>query len=318
MVKVSVIVPVYNKEKEIEKCLDSILNQTLNEIEIIVVNDGSTDRSLELIKKYEKKYSSKIKVINHENHGIGYTRNKGIEKSTGEFISFVDSDDFIEKEMLCEYYNFCKEHNLDILTGYYFKVTGNKKEIFKNPYFKICNIKSNTNIINLIDYGPCNKIFNTKIIKENKIKFDENSKYEDMPFVSTTISKANKIGHIGKAYYNYYIREGSETTTVDKRVFDIFNILQIVNENYKTLKNSQELEYLNVDKITTYMLQQSYQKDRNISRDFIKKGYAVLNNQFPNWRKNKYYKNTLLIKRIIKNNKIILKLYTKIYNLFYR
>ena len=115
MVKVSVIVPVYNVEKYIEKCLESLVNQTLKDIEIIVVNDGSPDNSQKIIDKYVQKYPKKIKSYIKENGGQGSARNFGLQKAEGEYIGYVDSDDYVELDMYEKLYNKAKKENLDIV-----------------------------------------------------------------------------------------------------------------------------------------------------------------------------------------------------------
>ena len=106
MVKVSVVVPVYNVEKYLSKCLTSLVNQTLQDIEIIVINDGSTDGCLDIINDYKKRYPKKLKVINNKNHGIGFSRNCGIKKARGKYITFIDSDDYISESALEEAFNY--------------------------------------------------------------------------------------------------------------------------------------------------------------------------------------------------------------------
>jgi glycosyltransferase involved in cell wall biosynthesis len=115
--KVSVIVPVYNVYEYIEKCLDSLVNQTYKNIEIILINDGSTDNSLDIIKKYQKKHENII-VINQENHGQGYARNKGIEKSNGEFIMFVDSDDYVDTDIVKKLVGSIKDNDAVVCNIY--------------------------------------------------------------------------------------------------------------------------------------------------------------------------------------------------------
>ena len=136
--KVSVIVPVYNVEKYISKCLDSLVNQTLKDIEIIVVNDGSPDNSQKIIDEYVKKYPDKVKSYIKENGGQGSARNYGIELSTGEYIGFVDSDDFVELDMFEKMYNKAKQDNSDIVICGSYNVSEDysKKEIdvFVNNY----------------------------------------------------------------------------------------------------------------------------------------------------------------------------------------
>lgn len=307
MTKISVIVPVYNKEQYIRQCLDSLLKQTLKDIDIIVIDDNSTDNSLKIMQEYTK-YSNFTILHNETNLGIGKTRNRGLEYATGIYVGFVDGDDYVKDTMYLDYYNYAIKNNLDIVTGYYTKV-GNNLELFKNTYFDISNIKT-PNIINNVDYGPCNKIFKLDIIKEHNITFEEKLKYEDMPFVASNLLYS-KIGHINESYYYYRIHSNSETTIIDKRVFDIYEIMDKVNTIYEDI-TLVDLEYLNIHQITMYMLQQKNQKDEALKNKFINDGYKYLNDKFPNWKHNKQYKKESIIKRTIKNNKLLLKLYCSI------
>ncbi len=311
--KISVIIPVYNSSTYLRKCLDSVVNQTLKDIEIIVINDGSTDDSKNMIEEYLCKYKNII-FIDQENKGIGKTRNIGIKKATGEYITFVDSDDYIKENMLEEYYKYAKKHNFDLVIGSYIKKINNKEIIFENNKFKTGNVKTTPQILYLIEYGPWAKLYKREMLINNNIYFDEKRKYEDMPFVSKALLKSKLIGQITEPYYYYIIHNNSETTTMDKRVFDILDILKEIKDYYKReYYLRDELDYVIIDKITTYMLQQRVQKDNKLRIEFINAGYAFLNKNIKNWRGNKYYKKTNFLKRIIKNNKKILKIYCNIY-----
>lgn len=311
--KISVIIPVYNSSTYLRKCLDSVVNQTLKDIEIIVINDGSTDDSKNIIEEYLCKYKNII-FIDQENKGIGKTRNIGIKKATGEYITFVDSDDYIKENMLEEYYKYAKKHNFDLVIGSYIKKINNKEIIFENNKFKTGNVKTTPQILYLIEYGPWAKLYKRETLINNNIYFDEKRKYEDMPFVSKALLKSKLIGQITEPYYYYIIHNNSETTTMDKRVFDILDILKEIKDYYKReYYLRDELDYVIIDKITTYMLQQRVQKDNKLRIEFINAGYAFLNKNIKNWRGNKYYKKTNFLKRIIKNNKKILKIYCNIY-----
>ena len=311
--KISVIIPVYNSSTNLRKCLDSVVNQTLKDIEIIVINDGSTDDSKNIIEEYTVKYKNII-FIDQENKGIGKTRNIGIKKATGEYITFVDSDDYIKENMLEEYYKYAKKHNFDLVIGSYIKKINNKEIIFENNKFKTGNVKTTPQILYLIEYGPWAKLYKREMLINNNIYFDEKRKYEDMPFVSKALLKSKLIGQITEPYYYYIIHNNSETTTMDKRVFDILDILKEIKDYYKReYYLRDELDYVMIDKITTYMLQQRVQKDNKLRIEFINAGYAFLNKNIKNWRGNKYYKKTNFLKRIIKNNKKILKIYCNIY-----
>lgn len=311
--KISVIIPVYNSSTYLRKCLDSVVNQTLKNIEIIVINDGSTDDSKNIIEEYSCKYKN-IVFIDQENKGIGKTRNIGIKKATGEYITFVDSDDYIKENMLEEYYKYARKHNFDLVIGSYIKKINNKEIIFENNKFKTGNVKTTPQILYLIEYGPWAKLYKHEMLIKNNIYFDEKRKYEDMPFVSKALLKSKLIGQITEPYYYYIIHNNSETTTMDKRVFDILDILKEIKDYYKReYYLRDELDYVIIDKVTTYMLQQRVQKDKKLRIEFIDAGYAFLNKNIKNWKGNKYYKKTNFLKRIIKNNKKILKIYCSIY-----
>ena len=222
MVKVSVIVPAYNAEKYIDKCLESLINQTLKDIEIIVVNDGSKDNTLEKINKYSDK---RIKLLNlKENKGIGHARNEGIKKALGEYIGFVDSDDYVDKNMFEKMYEKASKEKLDIVVCDFYKQIENTNQTIKEiiPNFKNTTLKNNSNLLLDINLAPWNKIYKRKLIVDNKIHFDEKLKYEDVPFVVKSLDKAKNIGkinitaqknnevlyektvYIGETNYNYY------------------------------------------------------------------------------------------------------------------
>ncbi len=137
MAKVSVIVPVYNVEKYLEECIESLINQTLTDIEIICINDGSTDNSLKILEELQKK-DNRIKIINQKNSGVSSARNNGIENATGEYIGFVDSDDWIDSDYYEKLYNTAKKYNSDIAAGDMYRrnkkrFNYEKEELFIEP-----------------------------------------------------------------------------------------------------------------------------------------------------------------------------------------
>ena len=309
MKKVSIIVPVFNTAKYLRQCLDSLVSQSLLELEIIIIDDASSDESLVIAQEYQQMFPEKIIVLsNNINLGIGATRNKGLSQATGDFVGFVDSDDYVDQDMYAAYYDFALQENLDIVTGYYNKIfEDNTSELFLNDYFLPTSFKTNKRLINLIDYGPANKLFRRKILVQNNIQFEESLKYEDMPFVLKATYHAAKIGHIQKAYYNYRVHTNSETTTMDKKVFDMLTILDIIDMYY--CDDGPEMEFLYITQLTRYMLQQRNQKDKTIRQKFLDEGYTLLNTRYPNWRNNVYYKKENILKRMIKNNKMFLTFY---------
>ncbi|RAP52088.1 MAG: hypothetical protein BZ137_09215 [Methanosphaera sp. rholeuAM130] len=200
--KVSVILPVYNMERYLSKCLDTLLNQSLRDIEIICINDGSKDDSLKILKKYQSK-DKRIKIINQKNQGAGVARNKGMELATGEYISFLDADDFFDVNMLKHSYEKSKENNADIcifeaflfdnITQNYDICTFNVKKEFlpKQNVFNRTHVSSN--IFKNIMGWPWDKLYKRSFIESNHLKFQEQRTTNDMYFVYISLIKASRI-----------------------------------------------------------------------------------------------------------------------------
>lgn len=313
--KVSVVVPVYNTEKYLKRCLDSLVNQTLKDIEIIIINDNSPDNSKLILDEYEKKYKSKIKVFhNKTNKGIGYNRNLGIKKATGEYISFVDSDDWVDNDYLESMYLLATKNKLDFVVCEVKKIDDNDNILgYENiPAFDISNLLDNKQLLLDVNLGPANKLIKKDLFDKETI-FSEKLKYEDLYVLPKLLLKAKKIGKDNNTFYNYLIHSGSETTTVNERCFDIFEVLDKVNYDLKSIHKSYELEYLNIRTIFRYTLQQKYQENKKVAREFIEKSFEYLNNNYSNWRKNKFWKKRNYFKRIIEGNKILTKIYCNIW-----
>ena len=224
MVKVSVIVPIYNSGKYLKRCIDSLLSQTLDDMEFILINDGSTDDSDSIIKSYDDK---RIKYYKRKNHGIGATRNFGIDKACGEFIGFIDSDDYVDSCMFYEMYNKCISDNLDIVVCDYCKETGNNKENICFFDFGITCLNDKPSLLLDLNLAPWNKIYR-KTLFDKSTYFPEGVKYEDTPFVALMLSKANRIGKVNLPVYHYIVHNNSQTTVIDERVYDIFKICDIL------------------------------------------------------------------------------------------
>lgn len=245
-IKVSVIVPIYNTEKFLRKCIESIVNQTLQEIEIILINDGSTDNSHNICLEYAEKYPKKIRYINNKNIGCSATRNLGIELSKGEYIAFVDSDDYIEKEMYEEMYKIVKNKNLDIvISGIIYENKYNKdqkKSIPQNineyySYFKINNRVAN----------PVNKLIKKKLISDNKINFPiESHSGEDIVFCFKLLTKTKRVTFISRAYY-YYVNHGFNS---------IYNL-----EKRKGI-------FISFKELYKYLLENNLLKDKELMKKF--------------------------------------------------
>ena len=309
--KISVIVPVYNSAKYLNKCLDSLVSQTIKSYEIIIINDGSTDDSLEIIKKYINIYNN-IKLISTQNNGIGIARNIGLKQAKGEYVTFVDSDDYVSNDFLEKMLKNAIVSKADIVVCDMYKVFNNK--IVKNDKIEFNSgmIKENQEQLIKIPLGPCGKLFSKDILT---ISFAENLKYEDVPFVINALLNSKNTIKLDDYLYYYVIHNSSETTSMDERVFDILNILNMANSNlkqYPFLK--EEMEYLNILLLSRYNLQQKNQNDKSLRTKFLNSSFKFLDNNFSKWKINKYFKKEPLFKRIIKKNKLLIKLYWFISN----
>ena len=227
MPKISIIVPVYNVEKYLPKCLDSLINQTFKDIEIICVNDGSTDDSLSVLKDYAKK-DNRIVIIDKENSGPSACRNIGIEKATGEFIQFVDSDDWIEPETCEICYQKAIEHHVDMVS--FNAVMINKTKITPLYYYnnKEEKLVSLDDMISLLFKSPFHSwhfLFKKAFLTQHQIKYPEHIVLcEDAIFSLTCWLKIKEALLLPNVFYNYIQYEPSVSHS-SKHVFDIFNVI---------------------------------------------------------------------------------------------
>lgn len=312
MTKVSIIVPVYNTEKYLNKCIDSLINQTLKDIEIIIINDGSTDNSDNIIKSYK---DSRIKYISKSNEGIGKTRNIGIDLAKGEYLAFVDSDDYIANDFCEKMYNKAQKDNCDVVICNFYKESKGLIKVNLDS-FDDSSLQENPALINKINLGPCNKIYKKSLFDNPDNRFVENLKYEDAPFIVKILLSANKIGKLNDYLTYYVIHSNSQTTIRDENVFDILLIVDIiVNDLKKANFDNKEITNLVVMILTDYTIQQRYVKDSKIRNKFIDKCFLYLKKLDKDWKKCTYLKRFSSIKRIVKSNKILTKIYCKLYTI---
>ncbi len=314
MTDISIVVPIYNAEKYLNKCIDSLVNQTKKELEFILVNDGSTDSSEKIIKEYKDK---RIKYFKNNNQGIGKTRNFGIEKATGKYIMFLDSDDYLDKDACNELYETAEKNKLDMVVFDFYRVEPDGlKEVIIND-FKASSLKENPNLLIDINLGPCNKLYKREIITKHKTKFVEDLKYEDAPFVAETIKNSKKIGKLNKLLHFYVIHEQSETTVRNEKIFDIIKIVDMIRKSFKSLQEAKDVvDKLTVRIITNYTIQQRNQENIKTGMEFINEAFSYLKKEVPDYKDNKYYEGRNFLRRTIEKNKFISKIYCTIYNLF--
>jgi len=231
--KFSIVIPVYNVEQYVSECLDSVINQTYQNLEIIVVNDGSTDHSLDIINEYAKK-DFRIVVVNQKNQGLSVARNVGIEKSTGDYLMFIDSDDYISLDVCQSAMDFVGRYGrIDLLqfARYRFDAVKKRKE-------EIC--LDDTLIYEGLDFleksvngkrffaSSCNKIYRHDFLKQYDMKFIKGIYYEDLYFVFQCMFYCKTIGLLPDTYYFYRVTPGSITSIIKERDRDVLKTVKLL------------------------------------------------------------------------------------------
>lgn len=219
MKKVSIIIPVYNSEKYISKCLDSVINQTYKNIEILVINDGSKDNSINILSEYEKK-DSRIIVIDKENEGVAKTRNMGIKKATGDYIMFIDNDDFIDSDYVETY---LKNTDYDIVIGSYKRTDINGEILFKY------NLNEDSIWSKYIVLAPWAKLYKKDFLIKNNIEFLNYGIGEDVYFNLLCYSKTNNIKVINDFKYNWFYNNESVSNTKQRGLKKTVDITVLLN-----------------------------------------------------------------------------------------
>ena len=314
MPKVSVIVPIYNVEKYLEKCINSLLSLTLEDIQIILVNDGSKDNSGNIAKECEKNNKNRIIYVEKENGGLSDARNYGLKYATGDFIAFLDSDDYIEKNAYEEMYNKAIEENADYVECDFIWEFPNKIRVDKQyPY------KNKKEMISFVRVVAWNKLIKRQLITDNNLEFPKGLRYEDVEFTYKLIPFINKFAYVDKPFIHYVQREGSIANVQNERTAEIFTVLDNVIEFYK--KNNfyekywDELEY----NYARYLLCSSLKrmckiKDKTIREKLLTESWKRLNSNFPNWKENVILKTVNIGKNKYMRtvNKSTYKIYSKI------
>ncbi len=313
-IKVSIIVPVYNVKEYLARCLDSLVNQSLKDIEIIVVNDGSPDNSQKIIDDYCKKYKN-VKSFIKENGGLSDARNFGIEKAQGEYIAFLDSDDYVTTDMYMEMYN-------KAISGDFDMVVCDLNYVYDDKIIKAsCNVKKDTNNIKdvMLNIYPAawNKIFKRNLMDKG-IRFKKGVWFEDVEFIYRLLPYINTIGVVHKTFNQYVQREGSITNTINKKLYHYIDNWNGIVEYYK--KNNLyedyklELEYCYVRYIYATFIKQASKYNYKDYMDAVESAISNVRKNFPKYKKNKYFYKSLKGIYMLMFNKQIAKIIYKKYN----
>lgn len=301
MIKVSVIVPIFNAEKYLKRCLESLVNQTLKEIEIILINDASEDNSINIINEYEEKYPKKIQVINlEENVRQGGARNKGLDIAKGEYIGFIDSDDWAELEMFEILYNKAKENDADIVDSqyllckdvdYYYART---KAIPEHLRGKLDVDKRKELLLETATLAS--KIYRREFLNENNLRFIPGLMYEENDFVPTAILYADYLDVVEKGLYCFF-RENPESITIkmnDNSHFDRLTTAKKMIDNlkekgfYETYK--EEIDYIFIKTYYINTIGIALTKFNPVPVEKLEEIKEYMKENYPEYRKNKYFK----------------------------
>lgn len=291
--KVSIIVPIYNVEKYLDRCMNSLINQTLKDIEIIMVDDGSPDNCPKMCDEWAKK-DSRIKVVHKKNGGLGYARNSGLDVATGEYVAFVDSDDYIDLKMYEILYDNATKSNADAV------FCGFKKEVHKRKFVDVRECESykefrGADVQQLIpdfiaappysskeyvyEMSVWHSIYRNSVIKDNNIKFVSERDYssEDLPFQLDFLKKANIILFIPDILYNYCWNESSLTKRINEEKF--YKIVALYNLLCKKSKLYDEkglrakrlfIGYIRAYVRTLTKMEMSYKEKMHIINNILK------------------------------------------------
>lgn len=296
MKKVSIIVPVYKVEKYLKRSMDSLVNQTLEDIEIICINDGSPDNCLSILKEYKEKYPDKIVIIDKKNEGVWKGRFDGIAKATGEYIGFTDSDDYIALDYAEKLYNAAKKDEADISVCGFYRVDVETEHIFSTEMTgyegKVINMDKNPEDTLSINGALWNKLYKAEILKNMNNLKNPPRILDDMMFFLLVLLNTNKITFINDSLYYYMVRSDSIVATIKKeQIASTENAMLEVREIYKKSENGKKMEELLSAMAFLHFgisLMFRISSDKQNFKQVLKENRKFLDREFPLWRKTKY------------------------------
>lgn len=324
MPKVSVIVPVYNEEKNLKRCLDSLVNQTLKDIEIITINDGSKDSSLSILEEYQDKYNS-IKIINEFHSGVGAARNIGLSIANGEYIKFVDADDYLSLDILEKMYHLAKENNVKLVRGNYQTIIGPIKTI---DTCSLNNIRENTivDVRKNKDYivtetaGICNKLISNELLQN--LKFPIKTKWDNLAIIPIVIAQSEKVYHMNEPVYNYRVNINNVIKDFTLEIPNILDIIKCVDMVEKEMQKRNLSEEYNEQIKCLYILHTLYRVEnammwintlKSRKEVIINSLINLLELKYPDWSDNKIIEEYKEVNFLFKYNMDRLHNYTKNY-----
>lgn len=294
--KISFVVPVYKSEKYIRRCLDSLVKQSLEDIQIVCVNDGSPDNSLSILKEYESKYSN-IKVISKENGGVWYARLDGVRAADGEYIGFLDADDYVEKDFAKLMYESVSKNQSDIAVCGFKRIDENTKKVLsqemKYASSRIIYMDKNPEEIISINTALWNKIYKADVLKATFNVKSPPRILEDAMFISLVYINAHKISFVDEYLHNYMVIDGSAMHSLKSNDIDKIkaSMLEVKEEYLKANLGKEMMEILSSFvflHLGISMMLNVYTFDKANFKAEYKQILSYLNANFIQWRSTKY------------------------------
>ena len=294
MPTVSVIVPVYNTKEYLPRCIDALVHQTLKDMEILFIDDGSTDGSLEVLREYEASYPQ-VRVIHKENGGQATARNLGIREAKGDYVGFADSDDYVDTTMFEKMYTRAVKENCDMVECFFYfieETPAGRKELPQRG--RVREYADQHDMIRDPQVSPWNKLYRREVLLHPEVIFPEGLIYEDTAFYIKTIPYVRKSAYVDEKLVYYFLR-GNSTMNANKsvKVGNIFPVLENILQFYQKYgfyeEYRQELEYF----CTKIVLCSSLGRigrvpDKKLQNELLDQSFAFIQKYFPNYKDNPY------------------------------
>lgn len=284
--KVSIVLPVYNAEDYLSRCLDSILNQQYDNIEIIAIDDGSKDHSWEILNRYKNKYTDKMVIVKQDNIGVSKTRNKAINMATGDYLLFIDNDDFYDNDYINRFVLEIEAGDYDVVIGGY-KRPNDSGKIIESVTLEDLEF-SKYKIV-----AAWAKIYRLSYIKNNEIYFLDSNIGEDIHFTIQAVTLTDKIKIISYTGYNWYYNEESVSNTSHKSLDNNLEFDYLLDSIYNKLHNKdiefdELIEYYLIKLNIWYILYTAKGSNYKVIKNTLQRNFTWLKDRFPNYKHNKY------------------------------
>lgn len=296
--RLSVIVPMYNVEKYLPQCLESLRDQTFKDMEVLLVDDGSTDSTAEIAKEFAAQ-NRNFRYFYKENGGLSSARNHAIPYVKGEYVTFLDSDDWVEPALYEKMMGAIGEADVCVTDIEYYYEEPEKRFIMKGlTDWEADSIQKRALLSPLFAW---NKIYRSALFQNGGYRYPEGTWYEDHPVTTMIFAKANDIAYLPECLIHYRQREGSiMAATSDRRIGQIFDVLQMVRENFQKEgiyeQYRDELEYLHIEHLRLYGMFRFIRSDD--WETYYRHSEEVVHQYFPHWKSNRYISNLSLKNRI--------------------